>query len=436
MQTAFRFLKVIVTLLFGSLLVTQSVLSPTDEVERVRAYTRAVEFDYVDWTLDAIVVKSFQESVSAPRYMSVEEQRNFVFQYLDLVVQVNQASAEVQSVYANPDIDDPESAAADLIERLRSLRETEEQMKPIAESVLQYQVGTTAVELGLGFLGQPVPPVLYHVTRLPNALIVSPREVIRQDANISLLPEMTIEEITGLETEVEGALDVSALVVPIGGVGTYPTMVMSTTDLRWLLEVVSHEWIHNYLTLRPVGMLYGVSGQMRTINETSANLAGKEISQAVMENYYPELVPPPAPPLDETETPPEPAEAADEAEAEEPPAEEPPAFSFNSEMHKTRVRADELLAQGKVEEAEQYMEERRIFFWEHGYQLRRLNQAYFAFYGAYDDAPGGGAGGQDPVGPAVRELRRRSASLADFLRRLTWVTSFEGLQEQVEKAGQ
>ena len=45
--------------------------------------------------------------------------------------------------------------------------------------------------------------------------------------------------------------------------------------------------------------------------------------------------------------------------------------------------------------------------------MRKLNQAYFAFYGAYADQPGGAAG-EDPVGPAVRALRERSQGLADF----------------------
>ena len=54
----------------------------------------------------------------------------------------------------------------------------------------------------------------------------------------------------------EGGLDVSALVVAVGGIGIYPTMVMSTTDLPWLIEMVAHEWIHNYLTLCPLGVNY------------------------------------------------------------------------------------------------------------------------------------------------------------------------------------
>ncbi len=79
------------------------------------------------------------------------------------------------------------------------------------------------------------------------------------------------------------------------------------------------------------------------------------------------------------------------------------------------------------------MEDRRRFFWDHGYQIRKLNQAYFAFYGAYNDRPGGGAAGEDPVGPLVQQLREQSSSLADFLNRISWVTSYEGLQEIVNK---
>jgi hypothetical protein len=99
-------------------------------------------------------------------------------------------------------------------------------------------------------------------------------------------------------------------------------------------------------------------------------------------------------------------------------------------MHTTRVTADALLASGKIVEAERYMEQRRRLFVEHGYFIRRLNQAYFAFYGAYADTPGGPAG-QDPVGPAVRALRARSGSLAAFVNSIAWMTSFEQLQQAV-----
>ncbi len=99
-------------------------------------------------------------------------------------------------------------------------------------------------------------------------------------------------------------------------------------------------------------------------------------------------------------------------------------------MHETRIVADALLAEGKIDEAEAYMDARRIVFVKQGYLIRKLNQAYFAFHGAYADSPGGAAG-EDPVGPAVRALRERSDSLADFVNTISWMTNFEQLQNAV-----
>jgi len=48
----------------------------------------------------------------------------------------------------------------------------------------QHQVSQVLADAGLGFLAQQVPPVLFHSTPLPTALIVSPRDTIRQDVNL------------------------------------------------------------------------------------------------------------------------------------------------------------------------------------------------------------------------------------------------------------
>jgi hypothetical protein len=76
------------------------------------------------------------------------------------------------------------------------------------------------------------------------------------------------------------------------------------------------------------------------------------------------------------------------------------------------------------------MEARRLVFWNHGYHIRKLNQAYFAFYGAYADEPGGAAG-IDPVGAAVRAFRAKNPSLSAFLDRISWISSYEQLQRLV-----
>jgi hypothetical protein len=80
-----------------------------------------------------------------------------------------------------------------------------------------------------------------------------------------------------------------------------------------------------------------------------------------------------------------------------------------------------------VEEAEDYMEERRQFLWDNGYRIRKLNQAFFAFYGAYADTPG--EQGNNPIGPALLALRDNSTTLRDFLDRVSPITTLEDLQE-------
>lgn len=101
-------------------------------------------------------------------------------------------------------------------------------------------------------------------------------------------------------------------------------------------------------------------------------------------------------------------------------------------MNETRVTADALLAEGKIDEAEAYMESRRLVFLQNGYLIRKLNQAYFSFHGAYADAPGGAAG-EDPVGPAVRDLRAQSDSLVDFVNTISWMTNFQQLKDRISR---
>lgn len=387
---------------------------PDDPIEHIRQYTRFHEFEYVSWTLNALATKFSQFSLNLAAYLDLETQRKVVYDYLDLVQTIQVAEAELNTVYAAPNIQDKETAALPLRQRLDGYYQQRSQLGPLAESILQDMLGAVLAEEGFTFGGQPIPPVLYRSTPLPWGLIVSPRDVIQQDAHISLLPELTIEDHIALEDQISQNLDVSTLVVPLGGLGTYPTMIAQTTNLNWIVEVVAHEWIHNYLNLRPLGLLYSSNPQLRTINETAASIFGNEIGAKLIETYFPERVPPPPP------SPPDPSQNAP-----------PPPFDFRAEMFETRVQAEALLAEGNIEQAEAYMEARRLFFWENGYRIRKLNQAYFAFYGAYADVPGGAAG-VDPVGEAVRQLRAQSPTLKDFIDDLAWLTDFKQLETKLE----
>ncbi len=411
----YRLIDILSVVLIGVVFLAGDTLLPYSANERPRAFTRAIEFDYVSWEADAILVKMGEGALSAPRYMTVSQQENVVKSYLDLVQEINTESDQVEQIYADPKITDKTQASAQLAGALAKLNDQRNRLGPLAEEVLQYQVSSVLADYGLTTGGQPLPPLLYHTTPLPMALIISPRNVIRQDNNISLNADLPLSQIVDLENRVEKALNVSALVTNVGGIGTYPTMVMSTTDMSYLADVISHEWTHNYLTLRPLGINYGASPQMRTINETTANIVGDEIGTALLKRFYPQYLPAPTPVPSATPTGPTPTPSG------------PPPFNFNAEMHITRVTVDQMLKDGQIDQAEAYMEQRRQFFWNHGYLIRKLNQAYFAFYGAYADVPGGGAAGTDPVGPAVVKLRDESPSLASFLNTISGVTSYDQL---------
>lgn len=402
---------IMVALLGGSVIAIETPQAQT------RIFTRPVEFNFLNWTLSAVFSKLGQWSLGSTNYLVEPERTELVKTYLEDLGETQRLQRQLEELYGTPDKDDLEEAIQNVHAELEAIQAKVSRSRPVVETILQEDVGMLLQEMDFDIAGAPFPPVLMQFTPLPSALIVSPRDEIRQEANITLKVGLSIEEQIQLEDRVESAMGVSALVVPIGGMGTYPTMIQQSTTLSWVTEVIAHEWTHNYLSLHPLGFNYSTTPELRTINETVASLIGVDFSRRVLGAKYPEYLPP-----DQLDVP---------AETQpEPPAED--VFDFRAEMRETRLKVDELLAQGEIEVAEEYMEARRVFFWEQGYRIRKLNQAYFAFHGAYADEPGGAAG-DDPVGGAVRTLWQEINSPRDFLRRVAGISSYEALQAMLRE---
>jgi hypothetical protein len=389
--------------------------------ERTQLYVRNIQFDFVGWTLNAIGAKLWQNSVDEQSFLSEADRAAVVRNYFKLRARLEQVEGQIANKYADPNVADPTAATVDLRVQQTELRAQMRSIQSLAEGILQEQLSVILAEQGLTTAGQPLPPVAFHLTDLPFAFIISPRDTIRQDANLDIRGDLSLDQQVVLEDTVSKSLHVSALVVPLGGIGTYPTMVGQSSDLPWIASVIAHEWTHNYLAFRPLGMNYEKSPALRTMNETTAEGIGSELGALLIQRYYPELAPPPARFGNILPRSTAPAITPQQA----------PSFDFVAEMHDTRVTVDSLLAKSKVDEAEAYMEARRRVMWDNGYQIRKLNQAYFAFYGAYASA-GGGAAGSDPVGGAVRLLRRRSSSIAEFVNTMATFSSFEELQSYLD----
>jgi hypothetical protein len=370
-------------------------------------------FDFVVWETRALAAKAEAALTSGQSYLNEEEQKQIVLDYLSLLGEIRQLEAQVRLIYADPEISDPLDAAREIQEQAIGKRAAAERLQPVAEQIMQDQVAAVIFDEGLEIFGTVFPPVSAQLTPLPYILIVSPREEIRQIHNIPLQHGLTVPAQEQIEASVLQDVDRSALVVPIGGLGIWPAMIRESGNINYLINTIAHEWAHHWLTFHPLGISYGANPALRTINETVASIFGDEIGARVIERFYPEYMPAPE---QDTE------EGSESAEVDE-----PPAFDFNGEMAETRNTVDELLAQGNVQEAEDYMEQRRQFMWDNGYRIRKLNQAYFAFYGAYADTPG--EQGDDPIGPALLSIRQSSDTLADFMRRVSSITSFEKLEE-------
>ena len=373
-------------------------------------------FDFVAWTAAALADKAQGVLADSQRYLEPGAAEALVLDYLEQLGRARMLEGEIAWVYADPAVTDPTAATAAAQGEVDSIRGALAEQQPLVEGIVQNQVGTLLREEGLAVGGQLWPPVFMSMTPTPYLLIVSPRDRIEQVNYASLIPGLSTAEQEALEQAVFEQLDMSALVVPIGGLGTYPAMIAETSSIDWLAEVTAHEWTHHWLSFHPLGVRYLASPEMRVINETVASLVDLEIGPRVMARYYTDPIAA--------------AEATDTTAATmaatavvDPPL---PLFDFSAAMAETRNEVDRLLAEGQAEAAEAYMEERRQLSVSHGYAIRKLNQAYFAFYGGYAAEPGGAAGA-DPIGPMLRELRAASPSLHAFLRDVAGVTSYDDL---------
>ncbi|MCS7179413.1 MAG: hypothetical protein RML46_08855 [Anaerolineae bacterium] len=375
-----------------------------------------LRFDFLGWEAEALWGKFTLWLLQPQRYMTEADRCRFVRDWVEQVAEARRLEEKIAEAYTDPSVEDPAAATAEIRTQRDRIRREIAIRQPIAEAIIEEQVGVILAQDASGLLGQPAPPVGIHITPLPYVLILSLRERITVIHQEELAPGLTADRADALEKEIDRSFGVSSLVVPIGGMSAWPAMVLEFPSLQWWMEVAAHEWVHHYLYFFPLGWEYGDNWEARVINETVASIVGQEIARRTLVRYYPDLVPP------------EPEWAEEEEGAPPPPPPPSDEFDFNAEMHETRVRVDDLLLRGRIEEAEAYMERRRQVFWERGYRIRKLNQAYFAFYGSYAAAPVSAAG-KDPVGPAVRRIwRSTQGDLRQFLRAVRGVTTLEGLR--------
>jgi hypothetical protein len=384
--------------------------------------TASHRFDFVDWESRAIT-SEIQRRWSPPTIPTSEaEQRALVQTFLDHEQRRSELEHDLDQIYALcPDPTQstcpaPQREAAAASEReLTQLKAALAKITPQVETVLSRQVETVLAAEGFTLAGRVFPPVAFRFIDPPTALIISPRDRIENRYFVGLQPGLDNSRRAEIESYLDRRGDVSSYVTDIGGLGSYPTMVVNNASLTYLTEVIAHEWTHNYFFTFASNVAWGYQTypKLTTINETTADLVGKEISRKVITRFYPDWIDR-LPPLDQAGHP-----------APRRPSE------FDLAMRRIRQRVDQLLAEGKIEEAEAYMETERLKLVEKGYNLRKLNQAYFAFHGSYALSPAS----IDPIGPQIRQLRAASSSLKIFLDRVGRLNSYDDYLAWLAQAG-
>ena len=234
---------------------------------------------------------------------------------------------------------------------------------------------------------------------MPDLLVISSRDRITLLDTQLVQGDLTAEDKEALEEKSSLNPGVSALVMDITGLAAYPTIISDTQRPRAVLDTMAHEWLHHYWFFQPLGFSYNTSSTMTTLNETAADVAGRELGELLFQRMREQIPLPLVPAFKNLDT----------------------DFDFRREMRETRLMVDYLLDQGKVEYAEKYMERRRNIFVENGYRIRKLNQAYFAFKGTYGES----AASVSPIAGQLQYLRSMSPDIGTFVRIMAEFSTYQ-----------
>ena len=375
-------------------------------------------FDLVGWHLANSMSKWTHKAVRTipGRALSDDDRLAMVDTYFELVDVENELRGLIEVVASRDGSAGSEMSRLQYnLDRARRLRGY---ILDDVEEALESEISSVVRAEGMALAWEVVfPPVDMRLVEPPKALITSRRDRIERREAVLLDPRISVAEREEVETRLLESENLSALVVDIGGVATYPASVYNGADLRGTLFIMAHEWLHHYFALRPLGWNMFDSHDMQVLNETVADLAGRELGDMAYERIrdrMPRTVPTALGEIGDT-----PSYAA--------PA--PPGnFDFRREMQKTRRAVDALLARGAVDMAESYMENRRGLFVDNGHPIRKLNQAYFAFHGTYAESPAS----VNPIGGQVRRLRELSPGLDAFISLVSDVSDYPEFLELLE----
>ncbi len=252
---------------------------------------------------------------------------------------------------------------------------------------------------GIDTKGFVFPPVSIKIFDPPLLLVTSPRNLISREKEILLDSSMKNSRKNIIEQKILDEENLSAVILEIGGLASYPSMIKPNTNFERLFELTAHEWLHQYLIFYPLGRSIFKNNEMNEINETLANIFGKEISKKICANELYEIY----------------------CENSELTTTTNKNFDYDFFMKETRKTVDLLLKNNNISKAEKYMEERRKNLENEGILIRKINQAWFAFHGTYTDSPTS----VSPVFSILKKIQEDTENMKEFIDILKNIDSYQ-----------
>ena len=227
------------------------------------------------------------------------------------------------------------------------------------------------------------PPVSVKLATPPKYVVISPRTKIEHSDGYLVKQNLTPRQIDEIEKNIELSGEKSAYAVKISGIATYPALIDNNLSYRGTVFAIAHEWIHHYLAFFSLGRTYFSGGA--AINETVADIAALEITDMVLKHH---------PPTNERTV-----------------LHEATRFDLTL-LQNLRRDVDALLLRHEVLAAEELMAAKRLdWCGEFNWCPRKINQAYLAWIDQYSAQDGS----KNIVGEQLKNIRRSTGSLQDFL---------------------
>ena len=244
-------------------------------------------FDIITWHFENFLSKwTHRVARSMPwNRLTDMERQAMVAEYFDLTPRVRELVDQIQTVSSDSS-HRSESELEELEQELEAVRARREELQPDVEEALEAAISAVAKEHRLGAFGDFIlPPVDIRLTEPPKVLVTSPRDRIERIHDVLVDPYVQVEDREAMESQLLDSDDLSAVVLDIGGVATYPASLYNGGSLKGTLGIAAHEWLHHYLFFKPLGQNMFKSSEMQVLNETLADLAGKQIGETALRHF-------------------------------------------------------------------------------------------------------------------------------------------------------